>query len=154
MTGESDRPASEQTREEKLAAIRARAEALRAAKAAAGATSAGAATPGAAARPAPGGPAAAPTVEVPVSSLNPGGRPATPPQSTKIEAYGTINQSVELRADPGEAENLKKLLGGLGAYQNPLRAGVWQVDYRYYAEARRRLEAAGYTVTEQDYLDR
>jgi hypothetical protein len=156
MTGESDRPASDQTREEKLAAIKARAEALRAAKAAAGATRAGpAAAPVAgapAARPAPPGPAA--TVEVPVSSLNPGGRPGVPPQSTNIDAYGTINQSVEIRADPGEAENLKKLLGGLGAYQNPLRAGVWQVDYRYYAEARRRLEAAGYTLTEKDYLGR
>jgi hypothetical protein len=158
MTDEPDKPAAEQTREEKLAAIKARAEALRAAKAAgslqAGARAAGTAAATSPARPAPAGPPAPASLEVPVSSLNPGGRPGAPPQSPKIEAYGTINQSVEIRADPGEADNIKKLLGGLGAYQNPLRAGVWQVDYRYYAEARRRLEAAGYTVTERDYLDR
>ncbi|MBM3469198.1 MAG: hypothetical protein FJX73_00170 [Armatimonadetes bacterium] len=47
-----------------------------------------------------------------------------------------------------EDENLKKLLGGLGAYQNPLRPGVWQVDHRYRAEAVRRLEAAGYAIAE------
>jgi hypothetical protein len=86
--------------------------------------------------------------------LNPGGRPGTPPQALALEAFGTLNQSVEIRADAVEADNLKKLLGGLGAYQNPLRGDVWQIDYRYYAEARRRLEAAGYTLTEKDYLGR
>ncbi|MDR7522226.1 MAG: hypothetical protein QN168_07180 [Armatimonadota bacterium] len=138
---------AELSREEKLAQIRARAEALRAARA-------GGATPAAApTRPAPAKPAAA-GFDVPVSSINPGGRPATPPQRPVLEAYGTLNQSVEIRGDPAEHENLKKLLGGLGAYQNPLRRGAWQIDYRYYAEARRRLQAAGYTVTEQDHLGR
>ncbi|MDR7483932.1 MAG: hypothetical protein QN187_01235 [Armatimonadota bacterium] len=140
----------EQSREEKLAEIRARAEALRAART-------GGATP-AAVPTAPAGPAPAKTVaagfDVPVSSINPGGRPGAPPQNPALEAYGTLNQSVEIRGDPAEHENLKKLLGGLGAYQNPLRRGAWQIDYRYYAEARRRLQAAGYTITEQDHLDR
>jgi hypothetical protein len=76
------------------------------------------------------------------------------PQAPALEAYGTINNSVEIRGEPGENENLKKLLGGLGAYQNPLRGDAWQVDYRYYAEARRRLEAAGYTLAEKDFLER
>ena len=65
-----------------------------------------------------------------------------------------INSSVEIRGEASEDENLKKLLGGLGAYQNPVRSNAWQIDYRYYAEARRRLEAAGYKVAEKDYLDR
>jgi hypothetical protein len=131
-----------QSREEKIAALRAKVEAMKAARAAAG--------PGvtaAAAKPAA-------TVDVPVSSLNPGGRPGAPPKAATIEALGTINNSVELRAAATEDDNIKKLLGGLGAYQNPLRGGVWQLDYRYYAEARRRLEAAGYTISEQDYLGR
>jgi hypothetical protein len=136
----------ELTREQKLAQIKARADALRAAKAAGAAPAGGKA----AASPA----AATAALEVPVSSLNPGGRPGTPPQKPAVQAYGTINQSVELKADAGEHENVKKLLGGLGAYQNPLRGEAWQIDYRYYAEARRRLEAAGYAVTEQDYLGR
>jgi hypothetical protein len=134
------------TREQKLAEIKARAEALRAAKAAGQAPAAGKVAAGAA-------PQAA-ALEVPVSSLNPGGRPGTPPQKTAIEAYGSINQSVEIKADAAENENLKKLLGGLGAYQNTVRGGAWQVDYRYYSEARRRLEAAGYVVTERDFLGR
>jgi hypothetical protein len=135
-----------QTREQKLAEIKARADALRAAKAAGQAPAGG--------KPAAGAAAPAAALEVPVSSLNPGGRPGTPPQKTAVEAYGTINQSVEIKADAGENENVKKLLGGLGAYQNTVRAGAWQVDYRYYSEARRRLEAAGYAVTEKDYLGR
>ncbi len=142
--------------EDKMAAIRARAEALRAARAAGAAEPAAAAAPGVPAKAAPARPAAAAaaSIEVPVSSINPGGRPGTPPQTPALEVYGTINNSVEIRGAPGENENLKKLLGGLGAYQNPLRSEAWQVDYRYYAEARRRLEAAGYTVTEKDFIGR
>ncbi|MGQ0550374.1 MAG: hypothetical protein ACT4PY_11990 [Armatimonadota bacterium] len=143
-----DEPTSgELTRDEKIAALKAKADALRAARAAAqtpGVPQAGAtkvAAPGAG-------------VEVPVSSLNPGGRPGSVPQALAVEVYGTINNSVEIRGAPSEDENLKKLLGGLGAYQNPLRTNAWQVDYRYYAEARRRLEAAGYKVTEKDFLGR
>jgi hypothetical protein len=139
------------SREQKLAEIKARAEALRAAKAAGQAPAGGKAADGG--RAAPAGAAQA-ALEVPVSSLNPGGRPGTPPQKTAVDAYGPINQSVEIKADAGENENLKKLLGGLGAYQNTVRGGAWQVDYRYYSEARRRLEAAGYAVTERDYLGR
>jgi hypothetical protein len=158
------------SREEKMAAIRARVEALRAARGGAAAAPAAAppqaaqaptaqatpATPGAPPKPAPAAaPKGAPAqVEVPVSSLNPGGRPGTPPTSPSLEAFGTLNQSVEIRGDASENENLKKILGGLGAYQNPLRSEAWQVDYRYYAEAKRRLETAGYTVTERDYLGR
>lgn len=92
--------------------------------------------------------------EVPVSSLNPGGRPAAAPQAPALQVLGTLNSGVEIRAEPSEDDNIKKLLGGLGAYQNPARGNTWQVDYRYYAEARRRLEAAGYTLTEEDYLGR
>ncbi len=144
----------EPSRDDKMAAIRARAEALRAARAG-GAGTPAAAAPGAPARALPAKPAtAAASLEVPVSSINPGGRPGVAPQAAAIEVYGTINNSVEIRGEPGENENLKKLLGGLGAYQNPLRGSAWQVDYRYYAEARRRLEAAGYTVTEKDFLGR
>ncbi|MGH2348666.1 MAG: hypothetical protein ACRDFT_04270, partial [bacterium] len=65
-----------------------------------------------------------------------------------------VTQGVEFRGDRTEDENLKKLLGGIGAYPNPLRAGSWQVDYRYYAEARRRLEQAGYEIEESDFLGR
>lgn len=138
-----EKPAdSAQSREEKIAALRAKVEAMKAARAAAPSGA-----PVAAARPAA-------TVDVPVSSLNPGGRPGAPPKAPTVEAVGTINNGVELRAAASEDDNIKKLLGGLGAYQNPLRGGVWQLDYRYYAEARRRLEAAGYTVTGKDYLGR
>ena len=55
---------------------------------------------------------------------------------------------------PEDQENLRKLLGGISGYQNPLRRGAFQVDYRYYAEARRRLEQAGYEVEETDYMGR
>ncbi len=143
------------SRDDKMAAIRARAEALRAARAGGTATPAAPAGPGAPAKATPARPAVAATsLEVPVSSVNPGGRPGVAPQAITLEAHGTINSSVEIRGETGENENLKKLLGGLGAYQNPLRGNAWQVDYRYYAEARRRLQAAGYTVTEKDFLDR
>lgn len=151
---------TDESREEKLAQIRARAEALRAARAAPAASTAApaaasTAAPVAPAKPDRAGPATpASGVEVPVSSLNPGGRPAAPPQVPALEAYGTPNQSVEIRANPSEAENVKKILGGLGAYQNPLRGNAWQIDYRYFAEARRRLEAAGYVIAGRDFLGR
>lgn len=149
-------PGADLSREERLAQIKARAEALRAARAGGTAPPAPAATPSpapAAQRPATARPA--PTqLDVPVTSLNPGGRPGTPPQAAALEAVGTINQGVEIRGDPGEQENLKKLLGGLGGYPNPLRGGAWQVDYRYYAEAKRRLHAAGYTITERNMAGR
>jgi hypothetical protein len=150
---DADAPAGT-SREEQMAAIRARAEAMKAARASGTAPAAAPSAAATASAAAPARPAAPTTVDVPVSSLNPGGRPGTPPQAPALEAFGTINQSVEIRAAAGENENIKKLLGGLGAYQNPLRGDVWQIDYRYYAEARRRLEAAGYTMSEKDYLGR
>jgi hypothetical protein len=76
-----------------------------------------------------------------------------PPQNPKVEAFGTITQSVELRCEATETQNIERLLGGLGLYRNPLR-GAWQLDYRYYAEARKRLQAAGYEVVGRDYLGR
>lgn len=155
----------EMTREEKIAAAKAKAEAMKAQRAAppvsaapaapgaptppaAGSATpaAGAARPAAAARPAPATPALA-------TSENPGGQPVVAPQNAKIQAFGTINQSVELRADATEDQNIRRLLGGLGAYRNPLR-NSWQVDYRYYAEALKRLIAAGYQVEGKDYLGR
>ncbi len=141
--------AGQQSRDDKIAALKAKAEAMKAARTAAqtggaGATAQAAATPAA---PSSG-------LEVPVSSLNPGGRPGAPPKTPTVTAHGTINSSVEIRGEATEEENIKKLLGGLGAYQNPVRGNAWQIDYRYYAEARRRLEAAGYTVAEKDYLNR
>jgi len=141
--------AGQQSRDEKIAAMKAKVEAMKAARAATqgGGAAAAAQT---AAKPA----AASNALEVPVSSLNPGGRPGAPPKAPAVTAQGTINSSVEIRGEATEDENLKKLLGGLGAYQNPVRGNAWQVDYRYYAEARRRLEAAGYKVAEQDYLKR
>jgi hypothetical protein len=153
-------PAAEASREEKIAAARAKAEALKAQRAAAGTASppgtpgapaqkaSAASGPGGAARPAPAaGPRAWATSE------NPGGQPAAPPQNPKVQAFGTITQSVELRCDKSEDQNFVRLLGGLGAYRNPLR-GVWQLDYRYYAEALKRLQAAGYQVEGRDYLGR
>jgi len=131
------------SREEILAAIKAKADAIRAQRAAA---AKGEAVPGAAA---PEG-----AFETPVSSLNAAGRPAGKPQSTKVTASGSVTQGVEFRGERTEDENLKKLLGGLGAYPNPLRGGAWQVDYRYYAEARRRLEQAGYEIEERYFIDR
>src|SRR5579884_3844893 len=133
--GEAPKPqpsAGEMSREEKIAAAKAKAEALKAQRAAAGA---GAAPPR------------------PATSANPGGQPVAPPQNPKIEAFGTVTQSVELRCESTEDQNIRRLLGGLGLYRNPLR-GVWQLDYRYYAEARRRLQEAGYQVDGKDYLGR
>jgi hypothetical protein len=150
--------AAEMSREEKIAAAKAKAEALKAQRAA-GTPAAGPAAPGVAAagpKPAPGAaapPKPAPAVPGKATSANPGGAPPAAPQNPKVEAFGTITQSVELRAEATEAQNLERLLGGLGLYRNPLR-GTWQLDYRYFAEARRRLEAAGYRIEGRDYLGR
>jgi hypothetical protein len=148
-------PAGEMSREEKIAAAKAKAEALKAQRAAAGtpASAAGAPPPAsgvAAARPVP---AQAPPQRSWATADNPGGQAVAAPQHPKIQAFGTITQSVELRCEPSEDQNVRKLLGGLGAYRNPLR-GVWQLDYRYYAEALKRLQAAGYQVEGKDYLGR
>jgi len=144
----ADESSGELTREQKIAALKAKADALKAARAMPEAAGAGKPAAAKAAGAAPN------AVEVPVSAMNPGGRPGALPQASSVEVYGTINNSVEIRGQASEDENLKKLLGGLGAYQNPIRRNAWQVDYRYYAEARRRLEAAGYKVTEKDFLGR
>lgn len=126
------------SREEILAAIKAKAEAIRAQRAAA---QAGQAAPAAAAPPA---------FETPVSALNAAGRPAGKPTGTTVRAFATVTQGVELTVDKTEEENIKKLLGGLGVYLNPLRR-VWQIDIRYYAEAKARLQQAGYQVEESQY---
>jgi hypothetical protein len=151
---------SEMSREEKIAAARAKAEAIKAQRAAGTTAPAGPqAGAGQAASPAaapakPATPAAAkPAVPGKATAANPGGAPVAAPQNPKIEALGTITQSVELRAEASEAQNLERLLGGLGLYRNPLR-GAWQLDYRYFAEAKKRLEAAGYQVSGRDYLGR
>lgn len=129
------------SREELLAAIKAKADAIKAARTATGPQKTESAEPAAVA-------------ETPVSAVNAAGRPAAKPQNTKVRASGTLNQAVEFSAEKSEEENLKKLLGGLGAYANPLRGGAWEVSYRYYPEARRRLEQAGYAIEESDYLGR
>ncbi len=131
----------ELSREEKIAAARARVEALKAQRAAAGGTGPQAAAAGAA-------------MEVPVSAANVAGRPMDRAEGRKVRAFGTINQAVDIVTAPEDTENMKKLLVGISGYQNPLRRGAFQVDYRYYAEARRRLEAAGYDIEETDYLGR
>ncbi|HXF82585.1 MAG TPA: hypothetical protein VNN19_07525 [bacterium] len=124
------------SREEILAAIKAKADAIRAQRAAA------------AQAPAAERPAAPATLETFVSSANAAGRPAGPAKDATIRAYGGVNVGVELQVAPGEEENVIKLIGGLGGYKNPLRAGAFQVDYRYYAEAKARLERAGYRIEE------
>ncbi len=130
------------SREELLAAIKAKADAMRAARATSGGPEATKpAQPGA-------------TLETPISAINAAGRQAGKPQNPKIRALGTVNQAVELVAEKSEEENLKKLLGGLGGYANPLRGGAWELSYRYYPEGRRRLEQAGYEVEEADYAGR
>ncbi len=131
----------ELTPEEKIAAAKARVEAMKAQRSAQGAPAKTAAPPTA-------------SLEVPVSAANVAGRPVDRVQGRKIRAYGTVNQAVDIVAAPEDAENLKKLLSGISGYQNPLRPGAVQMDYRYYAEARRRLEAAGYEVEESDYMGR
>jgi 3-oxoacyl-ACP reductase-like protein len=138
--------ADEMSREEKIAAAKAKAEAMKAQRAAQAATPGASGAPAAPAKPAPATPALA-------TSDNPGGQPVVAPQNAKIQALGTINQSVELRADATEDQNIRRLLGGIGAYRNPLR-NAWQVDYRYYAEAVKRLTAAGYQIEGKDYLGR
>lgn len=127
------------SRDELLAAIKAKADAIRAQRAAATPTQ----------TPQPGAPA--PTVETFVSALNAAGRPAAAPQSREVRAFGSVNSGVELVGEPTEEENLRKLLGGIGAYQNPLRRGTFQIDYRYYAEAKGRLERAGYQIEESQF---
>ncbi len=129
------------SREEILAAIKAKADAIRAQRAASAAPPAQGTPPG----------AATPTPETFVSSLNAAGRPAAVPQSRQLRAFGSVNFGVELVGEPTEEENLRKLLGGIGAYQNPLRRGAFQIDYRYYAEAKVRLERAGYEVEESEF---
>ena len=130
----------ELTREEKIAAARAKVEALKQQRA-----------EGVAGAPAAGAGAA---LDLPVNAANVGGRPLDAGKTKQVLAYGTVNQAVEIVADPGDLENLKKLLVGISGYQNPLRGGAFQVDYRYYAEARRRLERAGYAIEETDYMGR
>jgi hypothetical protein len=165
-----DKPPAEMSREEKIAAAKAKAEAMKAQRtaqggapgaagpaapaAASGAPAAAAPAAAAGTRPAGAAPARpAPAAPALATSENPGGQPVVAPQSAKIQAFGTINQSVELRCDATEDQNIRRLLGGLGAYRNPLR-NAWQVDYRYYAEARKRLTAAGYQIEGKDYLGR
>ncbi len=130
----------QKSREEILAAIKAKADAIRAQRAAAtkGEQSTQAAVPAA-------------TLETPVSAGNAAGRPAGKPTNPKVRAYATVTQGVELSADKTEDENIRKLLGGLGVYQNPLRASVWQLEYRYYEEAKRRLTQAGYEMEEDQF---
>jgi hypothetical protein len=157
-TPKSAPPEPELSREEKIAAAKAKAEAIKAQRAAAGGTPAGAAPSAASAAtpaPKPVPPRAAPAAGVPgrATSANPGGAPPAAPQNPKVTAFGTITQSVELKCDPTENQSIERLLGGLGLYRNPLR-GVWQLDYRYFAEARKRLMAAGYQVEGRDYLGR
>ena len=62
-----------------------------------------------------------------------------------------MNFAVEIVGEKSEEESLRKLLGGIGAYQNPVRGGAFTVDYRYYAEAKRRLERGGYTISEDQF---
>lgn len=130
----------QKSREEILAAIKAKAEAIRAQRAAA--------SKGEQASPAP---AAGAVMETPVSAVNAAGRPAAKPQNPKLQVFGSVTQGVEIIGDRSEDENLKKLLGGLGAYANPLRGGAWQLDYRYWEEAKRRLRQAGYEIEEDQY---
>ena len=129
------------SREEILAAIKAKADAIRAQRAPAEAKPEGAA--GATEAAAPWGTF--------VSALNAAGRPATSPANTQRRAYGSVNFAVEIVGEKSEEENLRKLLGGIGAYQNPVRSGAFTVDYRYYAEAKRRLERGGYTISEDQF---
>jgi hypothetical protein len=130
------------SREEILAAIKAKADAIRAQRAAA------AATP----QPAGAGPAAASAApETFVSSANAAGRPAGAAREPKIRVYGSVNFGLELQVAPAEEENVLKLIGGIGGYKNPVRAGAFQVDYRYYPEAKARLERAGYQIEEEAF---
>ena len=129
------------SREEVLAAIKAKADAIRAQRAAEQAKPEPGAAPAKEAAP----------VETFVSSLNAAGRPAAAPTNTQLRAYGSVNFAIEIACEKSEEENLRKLLGGIGAYQNPVRGGAFTIDYRYYAEAKRRLERSGYTITEEQF---
>ena len=130
----------QKSREEILAAIKAKADAIRAQRTAVAKGE----------QPAPGAAPAA-MLETPVSAVNAAGRPVSKLQSSKVGAFATVSQGIELTVDKAEDENIRKLLGGIGAYQNPLRPGVWQLDYRYYDEAKRRLTHAGYEIEENQY---
>ena len=84
--------AGEQSRDDKIAALKAKAEAMKAARAAAQTGGAGGTTQAAAklaAKPA----APSNALEVPVSSLNPGGRPGTPPKAPAVTARSHRNSS-------------------------------------------------------------
>ncbi len=129
------------SREEILAAIKAKADAIRAQRTAAAVKGE---QPAAV-------PSTATALETPVSALNAAGRPAGKAQNAKVSARGTVTMGVEIRAERTEEENIKKLLGGLGAYASPLTAGTWQLDYRYYHEAKARLQQAGYEVADELY---
>ncbi len=146
---------SEMSGEEKIAAAKAKAEAIKAQRAtgAPAPTAAGQGAAGQAAPPAATAAKPAPRVPGKATAANPGGTPPAAPQNPNVEAFGTITQGVELRAEASEAQNLERLLGGLGLYHNPVR-GTWQLDYRYFAEARKRLEAVGYRIEGRDYLGR
>lgn len=130
------------SREEILAAIKAKADAIRAQRTAP-------TKPEQAGIAQPGPPGA--TLETFVSAINAAGRPAAVPQSAKVRAYASVNFGVEIQGAPSEAENLRKLLGGIGAYENPVRGGAFQIDYRYYPEAKTRLERAGYQIEEEEF---
>src|SRR2546422_10809875 len=110
----------QKSREEILAAIKAKADAIRAQRAATvkGDQPAAVAAPAA-------------TLETPVSAVNAAGRPAGKPTSPKVTALATVTQGVELATDKAEDENIRKLLGGPGASQNPLPPRIWPPGYRY-----------------------
>ncbi|MGH2398945.1 MAG: hypothetical protein ACRDF6_03795, partial [bacterium] len=100
---------------------------------------------------APTGAAPGAALETFVSAINAAGRPAAAPQSAKVRAIASVNFGVEIQSASSEAENLRKLLGGIGAYENPVRSGAFQIDYRYYPEAKTRLARAGYQVEEEEF---
>jgi hypothetical protein len=140
-------------------AAKRRAEIIAAAKARAAAKKSGGAPTAAA--PSPAGAVAARPVAAPApavtayaASLNPGGAAIAAPLHPKITALGTINQGIELTFDAAEEANVKKILGGIGAYANPLRARRWQIDYRYWKTAKQRLTEVGYQVEGKDLLGR
>src|SRR5262252_5027970 len=93
---------SEMSREEKIAAARAKAEAMKAQRAAGTPPAGPQAGSGPAAAQSASPPAAGPAkpaVPGKATSANPGGAPVAAPQNPKVEALGTITQSVELRAE-------------------------------------------------------
>src|SRR5207247_9517269 len=96
----------QKSREEILAAIKAKADAIRAQRAATvkGDQPAAAATPTA-------------TLETPVSAVNAAGPPAGKATSAKGTARATVTQGVELATDNAEDETIRKLRGRLGGYQ-------------------------------------